>query len=126
MKSVMAKMAKMVALNSLAAGVLIFLSVAVSARAALEQKAQAFVLCKSQKEVRTIRILPDPSAKQPSGGCTITYSKGGIEEVMGVNRSLRNCQSILQGIQANLEASKWSCRNIHAAVVTTSSEVLGQ
>ena len=58
--------------------------------------------------------------------CAVSYSKGGIDEVVGTNRSLTTCKSILKSIQYNLETSKWSCRNVQTAVVTTGREVIAQ
>jgi hypothetical protein len=94
-----------------------------SAQASVDQKASAFVLCKNKKDVRTIRILPD-GAK--ADNCSITYSKGGVEEVVGSNRAMATCKSIAKNIQFNLESSKWSCRNVQSAQVTTGSEVITQ
>ena len=93
------------------------------AKASVDQKASAFVLCKNKKDVRTIRVLPDG---QKADNCTITYTKGSVEEVVGSNRSMTTCKSILKNIQFNLEASKWSCRNVRMAEVTTSSEISKQ
>ena len=93
------------------------------AGASVDQKTSSFVLCKNKKDVRTIRVLPD---MQKADRCTITYSKGGVEEVVGSNRSMTTCQSIAKNIQFNLETSKWSCRNVESAQVTTGSEVLNQ
>ncbi len=99
------------------------------ASAAVDQKASAFVLCKNQKNVRTIKILPNgmaaqkPAAQKPPAGCAVSYSKGGVDEVVGTNRSLDTCKSILKSIQYNLETSKWSCRSVQSAVVTTGREV---
>lgn len=90
--------------------------------AAADEKAAAFVLCKHQKNVRTIRVMPD----QDKENCTITYSRGGVDEVVGSNRSVSACKSILKNIQDNLESSKWSCRDVRSARVTTSSEVVRQ
>ena len=114
---------------------------AVSAQAA-DQKASAYVLCKNQKNVRTIKILPEkmtePAEPQPGllgdaktavktiNGCAVSYSKGGVDEKVGSNRSLDTCKSILKSIQYNLETSKWSCRNVQTAVVTTSKESITQ
>lgn len=89
-----------------------------------DEKASAFVLCKQQKNVRTIRILPDQRTTQ--GGCIISYSKNGIDEVVGTNRTMGSCQSILKSIQTNLESAKWNCRTVGSATVTTSSEILRQ
>ncbi len=91
--------------------------------ASLDQKATAFVLCKNRKDVRTIRIIAD-GEKQDS--CTITYSKGQNEQVVGNNRSVNSCRSILKGIQHNLETSHWSCRSVQSAMVTTGSELSRQ
>lgn len=93
------------------------------AQASVDQKASTFVLCKNKKEVRTIRIL---SEGDKADNCSITYSKGAVEEVVGSNRAMSTCKSILKNIQFNLEASKWSCRSVQSAQVTTGSEVLRQ
>jgi hypothetical protein len=94
------------------------------ALASVEQKAQAFVLCKRDKAVRSIRILPD--TKQDKN-CVISYSKDGEEEIVGSHSSMSSCQTILKNIQANLEIQKkWSCKTFSRAQVTTSSEVIRQ
>jgi hypothetical protein len=103
-------------------GVMIFGAMISLPAHAVDQKASAFVLCKNQKNVRTIKILPD----QGQQNCTISYSKGGVEEVVGSNRSMDTCQSILKNIRQNLQSSNWSCRNVQAAVVTTSKEISQQ
>jgi predicted transcriptional regulator len=90
------------------------------AEAGVDQKASAFVLCKNQKSVRTIRVTPDQQVKD---SCSITYTKGGVEELVGSNRSMTACKSILQKIRSNLETSRWDCRNVSSATVTSSSEV---
>ena len=103
-----------------------------SAAFAADQKASAFVLCKNQKNVRTIKILPDKSIElepktagaKPLNGCAVSYSKSGVDEVVGTNKSLDTCKSILKSIQFNLETSKWSCRTVQTAVVTTSKEAV--
>lgn|GEM_PF-1189166 len=85
--------------------------------ASTDSKATAFVLCKSQKNVRTIRILGDKA-----DNCTITYSKNGAEEVVGANRSVQTCKSILKSIEGRLEEAKWTCRNVESAHLMTSAE----
>lgn len=110
-------------------GLSFFLS---AAAFAADQKASAFVLCKNQKNVRTIKILPDKSIElepktagaKPLNGCAVSYSKSGVDEVVGTNKSLDTCKSILKSIQFNLETSKWSCRTVQTAVVTTSKETV--
>ncbi|MES2855154.1 MAG: hypothetical protein V4692_04790 [Bdellovibrionota bacterium] len=88
--------------------------------AGVDQKASAFVLCKNNKSVRTIRVTPDEQ------NCKVTYSKSGVDEVVGSNSSLATCKSYVKNIKVNLEASKWNCRDVSAATVTTSSEVVSQ
>lgn len=99
------------------------LTMAGSAMASVDQKTSAFVLCKNKKDVRTLRILPDIAKRE---NCSITYSKGNTEEVVGSNRSISQCKSILKNIQANLESSHWSCRSVQSAQITTSGEVTKQ
>lgn len=95
-------------------------SMASIAAAGTDQKAMAFVLCKNQKDVRTIRVLPENK-----DNCTVTYSKGGVEEVVGSNRSMQTCKSILKSVRENLESSKqWNCRSVETASVTTSGELV--
>jgi hypothetical protein len=86
------------------------------ARASLGEKASNFVLCKNQKAVRTIRIMPE------GRGCTTTYSKAGVDEVVAENRFLANCRESLKTIQEHLEASRWACRSVDKAEVTYSAE----
>jgi hypothetical protein len=88
-----------------------------TAQAATDQKANEFVLCKHQKDVRTIRVMPTDK-----DSCAITYTKRGLDEVVGSSRSANACHSILKSIKGNLEASKWSCRSVRSASTTTSSE----
>ena len=91
--------------------------------ASVDEKAQAFVLCKNKKDVRTIRILTEGEMAE---NCKITYSKGGVEETVGVNRTMGSCRSILKSIQTNLESSSWSCRSVQTAHVTTGIQSITQ
>ncbi len=93
-----------------------------SSSASVDEKAAAFVLCKNKKDVRTIRIL---SEGEKAENCRITYSKGGVEETVGVNRTMGSCKSILKSIQTNLESSSWSCRSVQTAHVTTGTQAVG-
>lgn len=88
--------------------------------AGADQKASAFVLCKSNKTVRTIRVMPDAQ------NCKVTYSKSGVDEVVGSNRSMDACKSFVSNIRSNLESSKWNCREVSKATVTVSREVIRQ
>lgn len=98
------------------------LGFSVVSRAETDQKAAAFVLCKNKKDVRTIRVTSDSK----SANCTTTYSKGGVDEVVGMNRSVDACRSILDSVRSNLENSNYNCRNVSNATTTTSAEVSRQ
>jgi hypothetical protein len=103
--------------NSLLAFTIVFIQVAAfQAGAANGEKAANFVLCKNQKAVRTIRIMPG------GRGCKTTYSKAGVDEVVAENRFLAGCKESLKTIQEHLEASRWACRSVDKAEVTYSSE----
>ncbi len=95
------------------------LSFSVSAQTT-DQKAAAFVLCKNKKDVRTIRVT------NKGENCTTTYSKGGVDEVVGMNRSNQACRTILDSVRSNLEDSNYRCRDVSTATTTTSSEVSRQ
>lgn len=103
--------------------VVLILASAVS-RAGTEQRATAFVLCKNQKNVRTIRIMSGQNSGQNDSNCSISYTKGGVDEVVGANRSLSTCRSILKSIQMNLGSAGWSCRSVERAAIMTSAEVV--
>ncbi len=90
------------------------------ARAA-EQKPLKYVLCKNnQKMVRTIRITPENTA---AATCKVTYSKTGMDEVVGQSRSASDCNSILKNIQDNLASSQWNCKNVGRASIQYSNAV---
>ena len=88
-----------------------------------EQKVMQFVMCKNQKTVRTIRITPEQADPKD---CQVTYSKSGVDEVVGQSRSLSSCKTILKNIQDNLESSKFNCKTVGNAAVSYSSEVTVQ
>ena len=110
--------------------------------AATSDKVQETVICKSPgkiagntsdalvgksasagKAVRTLRLYG--AVKNENGesgdGCRATYSKTNVEQVVGTSRQIQTCQSILSGIQKNLEASSWSCRKVGAMAVLKSN-----
>ncbi len=76
------------------------------------------------KSVRTLRVY-ETREKTESGtnseGCRATYSKTNVEQIVGTSRQIQQCQTILSGIQKNLEASNWSCRRAGAVAVLKSS-----
>ena len=100
-------------------------------------RVQDIVICKSPakeaapgktstagRAVRTLRIY-ETKEKNANGetadGCRATYTKTNVEQTVGTSRQLQQCQSILNGIQKNLEASNWSCRRAGPMAVLRSS-----
>ncbi len=91
---------------------------------AADQKPLKYVLCKNnQKVVRTIRITPENTA---TANCRVTYSKTGLDEVVGQSRSMNDCKTILQNIQDNLASSEWNCKSVGNASISYSNAVSAQ
>lgn len=59
------------------------------------------------KAVRMLRMY----AQDGDTGCVATYSKTNVERTVGTSRVSGQCQSILEGIRKNLEASNWACKS---------------
>jgi hypothetical protein len=111
-------------MTRLAVAVFVFgavVGVSLSAFAA-DEKASDFVVCKSAKSVRTLSITPDQNASG-SSTCKVTYTKGGVAETVGEHTTKSSCKSILSHVQSTLEGSKWNCKSVGSATVTTSSAV---
>jgi hypothetical protein len=66
-----------------------------------------------------LSITPD----QKSSTCKVTYTKGGVAETVGEHTTKSSCKSILSSVQSTLENSKWNCKTVGKATVTTSSAV---
>jgi hypothetical protein len=77
---------------------------------------ETYVLCKSSGIVRTIRV------ENGQQGCQTTYTKSGVDKVVGQSRSIRSCQGFLANIRDNLENAKWKCRDISMAEITGPQE----
>ena len=72
----------------------------------------AFVMCKSQKIVRTIRVTPGGE------GCQTIYTKSGIDKVVGGGKNSVSCIEVMKNIRTNLEGAAWKCRDISSAAVS--------
>jgi hypothetical protein len=111
-------------MTRLAVAIFVFgtvMGASLSARASDEQ-ASDFVVCKSAKTVRTLSITPDQNAAGTST-CRVTYTKGGVSETVGEHTTKSSCKSILAQVQTTLENSKWNCKSVGSATVTTSTAV---
>lgn len=76
----------------------------------------SYVLCKNKKVVRTIRI------QEIQDGCVTTYTKAGVDKVVGQGQHLTSCQSFLDNIKGNLEEAAWKCRDISSAQLSFQSK----
>jgi hypothetical protein len=70
----------------------------------------ALVLCKHNKNVRTLRIEMGADQK-----CRAIYTKQGIDQTIGSAQYLNSCTEIVQGVRKTLEDAKWSCRDVKEA-----------
>lgn len=97
--------------------VLLTCSLARAAEKVVEVENKAYWLCKSKKDVRTIRIHIDNA-----GVCATFYSKQGTEKLVGYGKNHDSCSNFLNNIKTNLEKSNWTCRDISSSRVTASIE----
>lgn len=70
------------------------------------------------KAVRMLRMY----TQDGDTGCVATYSKTNVERTVGTSRVPGQCQSILEGIRKNLEASQWACKNATSPKVLRSAQ----
>lgn len=92
-----------------------------SAEQTVEVENKAYWICKSNKDVRTIRVHVGND-----GVCSTYYSKQGSEKVVGSGRNHESCQNFLNNIKTNLEKSNWACRDISTTRITASTEEKSQ
>jgi len=92
----------------------ILLPIVIHAEGAVE--ASKFIMCRSQKIVRTIRI------EKVSDGCETVYTKAGVDRVVGSGRHQESCESVLNNIRRNLEDAHWNCREVDSAAISDLSE----
>ena len=78
---------------------------------------KAYWMCKSKKQVRTIRVF---ISKQ--GVCTTYYQRDGSEKSVGSGKNHDSCMKFLDSIKRNLEKSNWSCRDISSTTITSVQE----
>jgi hypothetical protein len=88
-----------------------------SAETAGEVANKAYWICKSKKQVRTIRVHINHT-----GICATFYSRDGSEKIVGSGKNHESCMTFLNSIKTNLEKSNWSCRDITDTKMTASLE----
>jgi hypothetical protein len=90
------------------------------------EKLKQITICRDSrasgsKGVRTLRVYEGDDQT-----CKATYSKTDVEQTVGLNRSNKQCDSILEGIRKNLEESHWSCKKMNSVSVLESKEAKEQ
>lgn len=73
-----------------------------------------YLMCKNNNVVRTIRI------EKKGRACRTTYTKEGVDSVVGKSGSMALCQDVFDKIKDNLEKASWKCKDITQARVSTS------
>ncbi len=73
-----------------------------------------YLICKNKKMVRTLRV-----SKKTNGGCAATYTKEGIDQVVGNSWAVERCSKIINGIKDTLEKADWKCKDISEARVSS-------
>ena len=69
-----------------------------------------FVLCKNNKNVRTLRIELSSDNK-----CTAYYTKGGVDSNIGNSSSPGGCEDFVVRVRKKLEEASWKCREVKEA-----------
>lgn len=72
----------------------------------------SYVMCRSQKTVRTIRVIDGSEA------CTTLYTKMGVDKVVGGGKNKQSCYDVMKNIRTNLEGAAWKCKDISASNVS--------
>lgn len=75
--------------------------------------AQALIICRLGKEVRTLRIEPGPTS------CKAIYTKAGIDSNIGTSVMNSNgCNGIVDGVRKNIESAGWKCKEAKEAKIS--------
>ncbi|MGE0634787.1 MAG: hypothetical protein AB7O96_20415 [Pseudobdellovibrionaceae bacterium] len=86
--------------------------------AAKNSDVDAYVLCRNEKTVRTIRV------NQAKGdGCVTLYTKAGVDSQVGQARNFNSCRQVLDKIRQNLENHSWACKDVSNASISGDSEI---
>jgi hypothetical protein len=74
----------------------------------------SYLICKNNSVVRTIRV------EKKGHGCKTTYTKDGVDNVVGRSGSETLCYEVFDRIRDNLEKASWKCKDITESRVSTS------
>lgn len=67
----------------------------------------AFILCKHNKVVRTLRVDAVSDSQ-----CKAVYTKEGVDKVIGASQNKEVCGDVLNKVRKNLEEGSWACREV--------------
>jgi hypothetical protein len=73
-----------------------------------------FLLCKLQKNVRTLRVI------KVNDKYDTIYTKNGKDQVIGQTRLFSSGKGIANGVKDTLAVSGWTCREVSDSKLTTS------
>lgn len=79
-----------------------------------DDKDPNYFMCKNKATVRTIRVETE------KGLCKTTYTKEGVDQIVGQGQSENTCYGILNNIKGNLEKADWKCKDISQARISSS------
>lgn len=82
-------------------------------------KPSSFVMCRNKKIVRTLRV---ESGGDDGVACTTTYTKAGIDKVVGTGKFEPSCQNFLTNVRKNLEEAGWVCKEKTEITISSSSQ----
>jgi|SRR6185312_8798468 len=77
----------------------------------------SYYLCKLNNVVRTMRVNAEKD-----GACEATYTKEGVDKVVGKSATIARCFKVISNIKENLEKATWKCKDISQARVSSSIE----
>lgn len=77
---------------------------------AMAEIGDGLILCKIQKNVRTLRIEKGEDAK-----CRAIYTKQGVDSEIGSGMNFASCEEYVAGVRKTLEEAHWNCREIKEA-----------
>lgn len=77
------------------------------------------VLCRKDKAVRTLRVEKD---HRDNVGWITTYSKGGIEEIIGEGLNPASCEDVMVRVQKTIEGVGWKCREVQSVGIVRNTQ----
>lgn len=76
--------------------------------------ADALVLCRSAKAVRTLRV-----EKTKSNRCQAFYTKSGVDQNIGNSASFEACLEYIKKVRLTLEKANWVCKDVKDSTVSS-------